>query len=98
MPDGRKTAEFLGETARADGYLSVKAMMIAPVWKWDGVDFLAEFSCCAKGDVFECWHMGAVFRAVECGRRDAFRAFPYSLYQPFHEDLESIAESLKFRT
>jgi len=44
MPDGRKITEFPGETARADGDLSVKAMMIAPVWKGHGVGFLAEFS------------------------------------------------------
>jgi len=44
MPDGRKIAEFLGETACADGDLSVEAMMIALVWKGHGVDFLPEFS------------------------------------------------------
>jgi hypothetical protein len=44
MPDGREIAEFLGETARANGDLSVKAMMIAPMRKGHGMDFLAEFS------------------------------------------------------
>src|SRR5712692_2466299 len=97
MPDGREIAEFLGETARANGDLSVKAMMIAPVWKGHGVDFLAEFSQCDDEDVFERWHVGANFRAVESGRRHAFRDNPFSLFRAFHQEIESIAEALNVR-